>query len=272
MELPAGHVGCPELGRVADKLGHRESLAESIVGVLPHAASLCDLPAQPPSLDQILPRPRPRGTLQALVGMPARLVEVAARECQFAQAGEEVDGVAPAHPFARRRVPDEVIHPLEIVPSQGEVALEQGDVPEVELSIGERFMITAPVATLGSALVELAGPIEIAALHVEPPQRVEVAWGVVLVTDSLRQRESLVEAGQRAIIRALPSEVDPGHEHALEGVGARLRKSPMKYARWLGSIGRWWCDLGPGPQPADPDGRHQLAISKPKSNGLFVGS
>src|SRR5262249_42481963 len=140
--------------------------------------------------------------------MPARLVEISAREGQLPQTREEMHRIAPPHPFTGGGVLYESVHAREVVSGEGKITLYQRDVAQVQVGIREGLVI-APVATaLGSALVQLAGAIEITTLHMEPPERIEVARRVVLVADPLGQGQPFLEDRQRAIVRTLPREVD----------------------------------------------------------------
>src|SRR5262245_18953573 len=77
-------------------------------------------------------------------------------------------------------------------------------------------MIATLAAALGSALIEFAGAVQIPALDVKPPNRIEIARRVVLVSDSLGESEPLVEDGDRAVVGPLTREIDPCHKHAFK--------------------------------------------------------
>src|SRR5262245_61106497 len=77
-------------------------------------------------------------------------------------------------------------------------------------------MIATLAAALGSPLVEFARAVQIPTLDVKPPNRVEIARRVVLVPDSLGEREPLVEDGERAVVGPMTCEIDPCHKHAFK--------------------------------------------------------
>jgi len=99
------------------------------------------------------------------------------RQRQFAEAREEVHGVAPAHPLARRRRLDETKNFLEILACRSQVPFQHRDIAKVELRVGERLVVATLAAALGGALVELASAVQIPVLDVEPSDRVQVFAG-----------------------------------------------------------------------------------------------
>jgi hypothetical protein len=57
------------------------------------------------------------------------------------------------------------------------------------------------------SLAEVAGTVQVPALHVEPAERVEVAGCVVLIPDPFAEGQSIRQDSQGAVIRALAREV-----------------------------------------------------------------
>src|SRR5262245_6498093 len=106
--------------------------------------------------------------------MSLRLVKVSTRERQFPEAREQMYRIAPAHPFAGGRVLHEAMGPYEVVAGRGEIPLQQRDVAEVELGVGEGLVITAPTTALRRAPIQFAGRTEISALHVDPTDGVQI--------------------------------------------------------------------------------------------------
>src|SRR5262245_18760782 len=100
-QISQSREGPPELGRIVDRSRHLEGAAQGALRVVPVALPQGVLAAKPPALDDVLSRSRPSGSLQALVDMATRLVEITARQRQVGQAREEVHRVAPAHPCTR---------------------------------------------------------------------------------------------------------------------------------------------------------------------------
>src|SRR6266853_883777 len=86
-------VRTPELSRVADGLSDRPCLAERVLRVGPAPCGGGDFAGKPPAFDKVLPRVRARGELQTALGVAPRLVEIALRERQLAQARGKSDRV-----------------------------------------------------------------------------------------------------------------------------------------------------------------------------------
>src|SRR5262249_28274945 len=157
---------------VADGFRDGARLVERSPRLVPAPRRGGSLAGETPSLDEVLPRVRPGGQLEAALGVRSRLVEVAASEGQLAEARFEPYRIAKPHPRARRRVAREAVHALEHLAGESEVAAGEEDVAEVQLGVRQRAGIVAPAPSLGALLVQRNRPVEVAQLVVQPAETV----------------------------------------------------------------------------------------------------
>ncbi len=80
------------------------------------------------------------------------------------------------------------MHAVEDLVGERQVAREETDVAQVELGVGDRFVVSPLPRSFAPAAVELTRAIQISALDVEPPERVQIAGRVVLVADLFGER------------------------------------------------------------------------------------
>ena len=84
--------------------GEKQRLPQLGFGFLPLALRQSDFTPESFVLNLILPRVGACGNLQATIGKLLRFGQLPASQPELPQAGEQVQGVVPFHPFASRRI------------------------------------------------------------------------------------------------------------------------------------------------------------------------
>jgi hypothetical protein len=102
-ELPQRLLGLPELRRIADLSGDRESPLQRSFRLRQSSLTAVCLPLQSPPLDQIFSAGGRQGQLQARLGTLEGLHGITLGEPQLPLAMIQVLGVAPLHPLLTRR-------------------------------------------------------------------------------------------------------------------------------------------------------------------------
>jgi hypothetical protein len=108
------------------------------------------------------------------------------------------------------------VDPLKNLLSQAEVAFRQEDIAQVDLRIGDRFVVAPLMGSFGPLPVEVEGSVQVSNLDVQPSHGVQEALPVHLVAYLLRERQSLLEDAQASVIVTLSGEGEPVTEEIYE--------------------------------------------------------